>query len=510
VERRRGSMNAKSLRLWRSSRLLTKLVGISLVTEIIYLLAFLVPFPLLAHYTSDTDMAGLMHHATWGFVLFCVAFTSLFALMGAASVIAGKSEGIRSDPRAVMWVLGLAAVFVITLVFVYPVTAIDIFNYIAESRILVHYHQNPIFVAPIAHPHDPVMVLSGGWETSTAPYGPLGIVADAWPAVVVGGNVLWNLLLLKLTFGVLLLGNGLAAYRLLSKVRPDLALSGTILVAWNPLLLFESVANGHNDILMLFLATLGLLGLVENRWGIGLFLIGASALVKFATLPILPLAILFILSRNVPSRHKLQHLLLGTLGIGVLTWLTYRPFWEGWSTMHRALDENSFGLQSFGSAATWIFPGLSTSEWALVGRVVLAPVYLFACYLAMRTSEDMLKGVCLAMLGFLALAAGNVKIWYLAWPAVLGALASDWYRVTVVVAALGATLSAAVWAYAYNWIGLANNGFSWVNWIAYVMTFAPMLLLLGSLGHRRHLGDTRSHAPEVRTQVRESVADRGG
>ena len=38
---------------------------------------------------------------------------------------------------------------------------------------------------------------------------------------------------------------------ILQRVAPKRALAGTLLFAWNPLILLEGVANGHNDLLML-------------------------------------------------------------------------------------------------------------------------------------------------------------------------------------------------------------------------------------------------------------------
>ena len=469
-------MSAWLAGVWRSHRPVVYLSGLACVSEIIYLLAFLWPFPLLPHYTVDTDMATITHHSVGGLVAFVVSFSVLFGLMAVAASLSTGRNGVGDARVPLSAILIPGLIFVATLVFVYPVTAIDLFNYVAESRLLVHYGRNPIFITPSTYPHDPIMLLSGGWFGSGAPYGPVGLLADAWPAVVVGGNLLWNLLLLKGFFGSLVVIEAAIVYRILARVNSRMALSGALLVAWNPLLLFEFAANGHNDIVMLVLASLGLLALVEDHPVTGLILVGLSAMVKYATLPLLPMAVVFVVTRPVPWGNRVRGVVVGSWGIMILGVLTYAPFWDGPATFSRTLLENSFGLQSFGAAVPVLLPVISSGTATFIGRCLFVPVYLYACNLAARRPADFLKGCCIAMIGFLALAAGNVKIWYLSWTAALSGLTTGWFRLGVALMTLGATLSAAAYAYVLFWLGDSN--FNSVNAAAYLMAFAPAVIIL--------------------------------
>lgn len=455
------------------------MLALGLITEIIYLLAFLWPFPLLGHYTVDTDMAGIMDHRGFGFGLFVGAFVLLFLFLGVAvRLCSPQPPGSEHRAAWLKTVLLFSAIFGLTLAFVYPVTAIDLFNYVAESRILVQYDQNPIFVPPAAFPRDPVMSLSGAWAASGAPYGPLGILVDAWPAVIAPASLLANLLLLKASFALLVVVETWLVYRILESVNESLALSGAILVGWSPLLLFETAANGHNDIVMLVLATAGLLALVESRMAIGIVLLTASALVKYATLPLLPLALIYVASRRLPAGRKAFELGMGAAVSILLAVVLYAPFWEGTATLDRTLIENSFHLQSFGALVAWAWPGVAINTATAIGRAFFVPVYLYACWLATRRPVDMLKGMGLATLGFLALAAGNVKIWYLSWPVVFSALDGWPARVGVAACSLGATLSAASYAYVFIWLGATGDDFATVNATAYLMAFLPAAILL--------------------------------
>jgi hypothetical protein len=453
------------------------LIRLGLVTEIIYLGAFLLPYPLLGHYRTDTDMAGIAGHSGGGFSLFVAAFLVLFGLATAAFALVARDCDSADHSRVLKVILGFGALFALTLVFVYPVTATDVFNYVAESRVLVHYHQNPIFVAPSRYPADPIMQLPGYWAGSGSPYGPFGIIASAWPALVVGGNLLWNLILLKATYGLLVVAEGMIVYRLLSRVEPRRALAGAILVAWSPLLLFECAVNGHNDILMLVMVSLGLLALVEGRGAVGVLLVGASALVKYATLPLLPLALIYLLSRDRPWLLRIRDAAIGLISSLVLLVVAYAPFWQGTDTLTRTLEENQLHLQSFSSALTTLFPAMNIDTATWTGRVIWLPLYVVAAVLATRDSRSFLSGCCLTMMGFLALAAANVKIWYLSWPMALAGPAGRSLQLTALLMSLGATLSAAIFAYVFLWEGGSGQDFAWTNLAAYLMAFGPVLIL---------------------------------
>lgn len=457
------------------------LIALGVMTEIIYLVAFLFQFPLLRYYRIDVDMGQLTRHSFAGFAMFVGSFTLLFIILTLGTRVCRPG-----DRTMLKIVLAFGVLFALTLTLVYPVTAIDLFSYVAQSRILVHYHQNPIFVSPSRHATDPIMLLAGGWMNVPAPYGPLGIVLDALPSLVAMGNLLMNLLLLKLFLAALLVPESLIVFRILQRTRPAFAVSGALFVAWNPLVLFETVANGHNDILMLVLASLGLLALIEGDLAVGIVLTVASALIKYATLPLIPLALLYALTRtmDIPDRWWLGAR-SAALSTGVVIAM-YAPFWQGASTFSRSLLENSFHLQSFGSFAASSFSGLGVDAATWFGRLLFLPFYGYAVWLSSQRRQNLPRAYFIALFFFLALGAANFKIWYAVWPVVFAACLNQPERWAAVTLAFGATISAALYDYIYLWLGQTAVWFSFVNRVAYLTTFLPALvILLGPAAYSR-------------------------
>ncbi|MEW5961564.1 MAG: hypothetical protein AB1801_27925, partial [Chloroflexota bacterium] len=147
----------------------------------------------------------------------------------------------------------------------YPLTAIDLFIYAIRSRGWALYGLNPLSTAPEQLPADPWLGLTGEWVNAPSPYGPVWEWLSLGAYYLSRGDFLTQLLLLKILAALAYLGCVWLVYRILRQLRPAWAVAGTIAVAWNPLVLLESVQNGHNDILMtMFL--LAAIRVMSRRW----------------------------------------------------------------------------------------------------------------------------------------------------------------------------------------------------------------------------------------------------
>ena len=156
----------------------------------------------------------------------------------------------------------------------------------------------------------------------------------------------------------------------------------------------------------------------------------------------------------------------------------YFPFWKGPSTLNRALLENTFHLQSFDSFLAHLFPGIPLDTATTVGRLLFVPLYCYALVLSTRRGADFVRACFVTMFALLGLATSNVKIWYAIWPMSLAAGLRFVHRTAGLLMAMGATLSAAVFAYLYVWLGQTSSSFGTVNAIAYFITFVPAALFL--------------------------------
>jgi hypothetical protein len=456
------------------SRLLLIILGLS--CELLYMLYFVRQFPLLKYYHSSTDMGYILGHSHAGFAVFVVVFSVLFTLLG----FAWWEARHLTDRPTLYLILGFGGLFAFTMIFVYPVTAIDVFIYIAESLVLVQYHANPILVPAATYSNDPAIVLAGGWTNLPAPYGPLGILIDALPTLIVGRNLLANLLLVKLMFSSMLIIEAFLIYKILSRITPKLALAGALFIAWNPYALFEYSANSHNDVCMMLFVLLATLALVYDRLLLAFILVVASVLVKYATLPLLPLFFIYGIVHQPTGQKRMTYLTLALLSALLLVVAIYGPFWRGLNSLNTVLSQDQRYMSSFSTMLTDISSGQVTQDGAkLLGRVLFGITYVYALFLSTKRLPDMLRACFLALFFFLALAVTNFEIWYGIWPAMFAILLpSVAVSLSLFVFVYGASLSVTAYVYLWVWLGLTTPNLAIVNNLAYLITFMPAILII--------------------------------
>ncbi|PZS06403.1 MAG: hypothetical protein DLM70_05205 [Chloroflexi bacterium] len=451
-------------------------------------------------------MGAITAHSHRGYDEFVGGITLLFVLCAAGLYVLRGSN----DRKLLPWILGSAAVFVVTLALVYPITAIDIFAYIDQSRIMLHYHANPIFVPPASFATDPLMPLSDGWSGAGSPYGPLGLIIDALPMPFAGANLLANLILLKLMFGGMVVSSGFVIYRILLRVSPRHALGGALLGAWNPLILFEGVANGHNDVAMMLFALLGLLSLVEGDLVLGIILLVAACLIKFATIILMPLFLVYALNRLPTSAARARFLALASSLAAFVAVFAYSRFWQGPDTLAHVLSQNQRYLDSFSSVVTNVTHSIAPDRSAVIGRILFGFLYAFALFLSARGTAGLLRGCFLATFGFVALALTNVESWYGIWIVLLAAAVPfTAERAGSLFFAWGASLGAAFFGYEWVWRGLSNpQAYAYVNNKTYLLSFVPTAVVLVVFSDDRARSWTaRSAATRIRHVRQGGAAD---
>jgi hypothetical protein len=465
---------AKTFSLLKSHLLL---VTVGLGCEILYLIYLIRQFPLLSYYQDLRDIGGITGHSYSGFTMFVVVLTMLFALFGVAL---WEIYTTRRGQNTLRLILGFGVLFTLTTVFVYPGTAIDIFSYIAQSLILIQHHANPMITPAASFPDDPMMGLAGGLGSRATPYGPLGILIDAIPTLIVGRNLLANLLLLKFMFSTMLLIEAYLAYKILASYAPEFALVGSLFIAWNPYMLFEYSANGHNDVVFMLFVLLAILALVKDCPVLAFALIIASVLIKYTTLPLAPLFFIHSIIYQPNNRKRLLYLLKIAVTSILLVALIYGPFWSGTHTIDSLLSEDQSYISSFSTMLFEILPThIPLSQGRLLGQVTFAFFYLYALFLSTRDRPAMLRGCFIALFFFLAFATPKFQIWYIGWPAMLAVLIP---RIDKLLAAFlftyGASLSNCVYQFLFTMMGASGDAFMFSNDLAYLITFMPSLLLL--------------------------------
>ena len=334
----------------------------------------------------------------------------------------------KADPEAAkslrIWVLGIGVLSAIILVGLYPISALDVVLYVVRARLWALYGGSPMLALPADFPQDPYIRFGGEYVKQVSPYGPL-----------------WELVAqIPIRLGILDIGAGTIAMKMISLIS---YISMAVLIGWyarqdtpkygvsnltaltffalNPMVLIQAIGNGHNDMLMLALMTLGLVLWQRGRWAWAAFALTLAALIKVTGLILLPLFGMAVLAAAPNWRTRL----LRGLGIAVIfliiTGIAYRltgPFPEVFQgAQHAVLDRWGYAPAYAALVIAQIDAPLRVGIATTIAKLTRDIFILYYVYLLIRLA---LGKITLAQAGFMAffsllLLGTTFRIWYPMW-----------------------------------------------------------------------------------------------
>ena len=236
----------------------------------------------------------------------------------------------RGQQSRRMWIALLVAAlaFNVSLMGLYPIDAADVFDNIMRGRITAQYGGNPFYETPNDYKRDPFRAYAA-WRDATSAYGPVWEDLAAGASRVAGDDKLANVLVFKALGLVFYFGCIALIAAILRRQAPERAVQGVCLFAWNPLVIYETAGNGHNDIVMVFFVVLAMFAMSRRRFTSAALALTAGALVKF--IPILLWPVVFAAGLRAVSGWKARaRFVIGTLlACAALIVVAYAPFWRG-------------------------------------------------------------------------------------------------------------------------------------------------------------------------------------
>jgi hypothetical protein len=544
--------NKTGLHLSLSARFkLLLVVGVTLLAA--YAVNFLLPFPLWRYYNHKRVVLGWIAGRNVGAALgTSAAFLALFLLYYLGYRLCRKQNSRR------LWAVVMIGALLFALVnfFVHVFTTTDLYDYIAGGRITGVHGGNPYLQAPNHYPDDPFME-QAAWRDAPSIYGPL------WQTIsgligLLAGNWMWtNVLTYKWVALASYLVSTVIVAATLDRVAPDRALSGTLLFAWNPLILMEGVANAHNDTLMIALLLGSLWVLAQTlptqarasnplgrAWGLlfgglALLLLGMAVLVKVVPIMLFPPFLMLLLFREKGSRRKLGLGLLLLVPVALVFFQYYRGFWE-WpeitttfmqrvemfrmslASMTKEILQQHVGEDEAQSLTAWPFLVTFALSYLLVlGRTAYALhrtthpeqhassdsrrgfLNTMKRFLLGRWDAggkqpwDILIEACLTILTlYLLLGSSWFWPWYLMWPITLLALSGDERMVIpLAIAGCAGQLAHVVWNFVWYWMGVTWDTLYQIDKLVVFFVVVPALLVYITSRYKHKLSQSTTRPP---------------
>lgn len=421
-------------------------------SALVYGLAFTRPYSLVA--LSGQPLYTLAQRALadpYAYARLALAFALLGLLYGLGWRLARRTGG------AAAWaiVAGGAVASAAVLLWMYPIGAADLFADIMYGRILSLYHANPYFDVAEAFAGDRFLPYVA-WRDTPAHYGPLCLELFAAAARLAGDGVVANALAFKLLNALFLAGSIALVALTLRRTAPEWALAGTLALAWNPIVLYETLANGHNDILMVFWVLAAIWCCTGRRYVLAALALAAAALVKIVPALLVPALAVVALGGARPARVRARFLLGAVVGSLAVTALAYAPLWRGPATLTFVQRQAMFTTSLPAALWAWLGPrwGIERAG-AAIGALAWGAAGAFALWRAWRTLRDpswlsFPRAAFDILLFYLLVACPWYKEWYSIWP--------------LAVAAAIPTGRALVPAVLLNYAGLAQPLIFWPLW----------------------------------------------
>ena len=409
----------------------------------------------LEHYDTLVDIWQIAGESRLAFTLWLIVQGLMFGSWVVA-ILCLRGRSLRD-----VWlpVIGITGLIYAAFLFVYPATAIDVYIYAARSHLLTDYGFNPSTFAPVElWDTDPfVHYASGEWGSRVSPYGPLWNLIAAPATAFDGESIRTSILLLKSITILSALGIGYLLYATVRIHRPELALSAAIGWLWCPVVLWEGIANSHNDVILMLPLIAALWCWYRGYLGWVVPLIVLSALIKIVTLMVLPVAAVTILAQVGFNRRLIGIATQSAiLSVGA-AWIAFAPFYDIRGAIDAVQSQRGVWvsspaliLSSFSDTRGW---GLDVRSWYEdFTTVFIVTLTLVGSLVGWKRPHLLPRIAFEQFFWFLLLATSNLRPWYAIWLIAIAAMLP-----------LGFTwLRAGAWALG----GLYSYGFSaWIrNW----------------------------------------------
>lgn len=240
-------------------------------------------------------------------------------------------------------------------VMLFPVGALDVFNYLVELKLAFHYHENPYLVTFDAFKEDSFS-RSAFLVNIPLFYGPAWLLVTGLPLLLTGfADQLQALMALKVYhLGLLaIIAALIAVYHGDTRAR----WASVIFFFANPLVLFEGVANVHNDVLMTVFIVAALVSL-KRRSVLAGPMLALAVMVKLYAGALVPLFIAVASRDRWPWKRALATTALAVAAITAVS----LPYWAG----GRMVDGFEAGLQQ-SQHMDHVSPLSLTQQWVQQG-----------------------------------------------------------------------------------------------------------------------------------------------
>jgi hypothetical protein len=359
-------------------------------------------------------LAGL--HGGW-----LIAVSTAIAALATGAFLLLLREAFRGHVR-----VGHVAAVVLVGHLLVPFTPLlfsrDVYSYAYYGRIAAIYGDNPYVHTPLDHSEDALWAWVGPrWVDTPSVYGPAWTRLSAGVARVVEDPAAQVAVYRSLAIAASLATCG-AIVVVVRRRRPDRVAFALAAFGANPVVLFHSVASGHNDLLVA-LAIVSALGFaLGGRERTAVVVLTLGALIKATAVLPLVLLLVWCIARRPPDQRR--RILVSHAAIVAVVALAFAAPYLTWR-------DPSLGMARLATHEGWLAPSMAFSrivEYLTVDGLAVIPRAIFAVLLLVALAR-LARGVWNRGAGLSPDGVAASWGWALVLFALLGPVLLPWYVV---------------------------------------------------------------------------------
>lgn len=389
--------------------------------------------PFRTFFTSDT--AAVL----WNLVPLTFATVAAVILL----ILLQRADPAAVDGRCVQLVRRWAYAFAAVSFLAFPVFTQDFWLSPAWGRMIVQGHN----IYYVDFSDEAVRGLPLDHFPMRMAYGPLWAISSAFLMALIGGHVLVVGIVFKAVLTVAWIGAVLIVERLTRDSGPHTVCIALVTIGWLPAGVSQSVAEGHNDIVLVALFMLWWLLLRHGGGWPAPLALAASALCKYVSAPLFLIDAIHALR---VERLSFPRYILRCAPAAVLIGVSFLPFLKSLGFFEGMRMIGSWHFMSLGDCfavlGTWLH--LPLGPLAIVAKLVFVAVALYYVWQSMlMPSAEAFNRLLVALMAVVAFVASpHLWPWYLIWVLAPATLAPGWWLSRFVVGmALIAPFTVAFW-----------------------------------------------------------------
>ena len=351
-----------------------------------------------------------------GAIFFLIIFLGLAYVY--FKILKNHKNIFETKKQMVIFIIVISIIFFIML----PLTSTDVFYYIGTGWAEAHYGINPYYTSvdnlfeqnPDVVNDQILSKMKGIWSNETIVYGPV------WPLIckILSGLSMGNLTLALFIYKLFNLSLHILNAYLIYKIARNKK-RFPLMYALNPLILFDGLANVHNEMLLVFLILLALYFFIRKKnMALTVVFLALGSAVKYVAILLVPFLVLYYYRKEKPTKKIIYSIFWAILFIAVLT-LCYLFYMQDITVLKGIItQQGKFSNSIFVLVAIknvdW---GLKISEGFMLAFIVIYIIELIKLVFTTKqyTFYELIRKYNALLLLFIFGTITNFHSWYILW-----------------------------------------------------------------------------------------------